>query len=430
MARALKALVVERPMGAPADHGRGRHGDLLEGLTDLQTRHDPRRIRNQVLGQIAHLGPGIGDDLLALAVIELLGDLQRLGRRPAEPGRAEFLQRGEIMELGRALLLVLDPHAQRTRETLRRLDHQIGLFALQNPLLRRMPHLEGAPRDLCGRDDLKIGHGDEVTDFQLAFANDRQRRRLDPSNADDAARALAQDDGCGAREREVVDLIRLAPRDGGCVKLGIVRVWPGAPEGLADGLGVLRGEENAPDLPPVPVVFEYLLADQLPLPVAIGGEPDGFGGPKRLPDRPELGRLVSAVGWLGGVEPFGTQQNGRPALPFRHGVLGLFQIQQVAFGWQNIAISGPHCGPHILGLTGFLRDDDLVSHDRPRSINCMTHAILEHNRNTSARQVEVGRRDPSKSPQPGRQLDRRDRERRCRPCAPPPPDLRPFIAFL
>ena len=365
MAGALQALVTEGSMGAFADHQRRRHGDLLERLAHLKACDDLCRIRDQIFRQIAHLGAGIGDDLLALAVIERLGDLQRLGRRPAKPGGAELLQRGEVVKLGRSLFLVLDADAQRAPEPLGRLGDQIRVLAFEDPLLRGMAHLEGAGLHVRGGDHLEIGHGREVADLQLAFAHNRQGGGLDPSHPDDPARALAQDDRRRAGQGEVVDLVRLAPGDGGCVELRIFGVWPGPPEGVADGLGILRGEEDPPNLTPILVMIEDLLADQLALPVAVGGEPHDFGGSQRLADRLELGGLVPAIGWLGGVEALGTQQNGRPALPFGHGVLGLFKIQQVPLGGKNVAISGPYGGPYVLGLTGFLGDDDLISHLGP-----------------------------------------------------------------
>ena len=94
MARALESLVVKMTIGAAADDRRVRDGDRLEGLSHLKCGHDPRYIRDQGLRQEANLGAGVGDDLLSLAIIELLGHLQRLCRGPTEARRAELLQRG------------------------------------------------------------------------------------------------------------------------------------------------------------------------------------------------------------------------------------------------------------------------------------------------------------------------------------------------
>ena len=51
-----------------ADHRRLRHRDGGD---------DPRHVRYQAFWQVAHLRAGVGDDLLALAVVEFLGDLKR-----------------------------------------------------------------------------------------------------------------------------------------------------------------------------------------------------------------------------------------------------------------------------------------------------------------------------------------------------------------
>ena len=84
MARTLQTLVVESATRAPADDWWIGHGDCAERLPHLQSGHDLRYVRYQALWQVAHLGARIGDDLLALAVIELLRHLERLARRPAE----------------------------------------------------------------------------------------------------------------------------------------------------------------------------------------------------------------------------------------------------------------------------------------------------------------------------------------------------------
>src|SRR5215469_6740340 len=63
-------------------------------LNDFPTRSptDPRHVLYQALRQVADLCAGIGDDLLALAVIELLSYPERLGSWPAEAQAAEVLQ--------------------------------------------------------------------------------------------------------------------------------------------------------------------------------------------------------------------------------------------------------------------------------------------------------------------------------------------------
>src|SRR3954466_7809587 len=75
MARAPQPLVVETAARASSDHRRIGHGDGAERLPPLQPDHDLRHVRYQALRQVAHLCARVGDDLLALAVIELLRHL-------------------------------------------------------------------------------------------------------------------------------------------------------------------------------------------------------------------------------------------------------------------------------------------------------------------------------------------------------------------
>ena len=267
------------------------------------------------------------------------------------------------MQLGRALLLVLDAHAQRALETFSCLDDDIGILALEDSVLRRVPHLEFACRDLGCGDDLKILDRHEVADFQLAFAHNRQRRRLHPANPDHAARSLSEDNRRGAGKGEIVNLVGLPARDGGGVEAGIFRVWFSAPEGVPDRLRILRGKQHPHDLAAVFVMLEYFLTDELSLPVAVGGEPNSLCCTQCLTDRLELGSLVAAIGRARGVEPLGAKQDRRPALPFRNRVLWFLQIKQVAFGWKDIPIARPHGGADVFRLTGFLGDDDLISHN-------------------------------------------------------------------
>ena len=37
----------------------------------------------------------------------------------------------------------------------------------------------------------------------------------------------------------------------------------------------------------------------------------------------------------------------------------------MALSWKNIAVARTNCGADVLGLAGFLRDDDLICHDGP-----------------------------------------------------------------
>src|SRR5262245_61940775 len=200
MARGFKALVVERAARALADHRRIGHGNCAERSAHPQSGHDLRYVRYQALWQVAHLGARVGDDLLALAVIEFLRHRERLAGRPAEARSAQFLQRRQIVQLGRSLPLVLDTYAKRALETLSGVDDALGNLTLEDSLLRRMPHLELAAGNFRNGDNVNVGDWHEVPDLQLALADDRQSRRLHAANTDDPPRALTQDDGCSAGE--------------------------------------------------------------------------------------------------------------------------------------------------------------------------------------------------------------------------------------
>jgi hypothetical protein len=141
------------------------HRDCVERFTHTQSGHDPRHVLYQVLRQVADLGARIGDDLLALAVIQFLRHLKRLGGRPAEARAAEFLQRRQIVQFGRSLPLILDAHPKRALETPSRIDYVLGNFAPDNSLLRRVPHLELTARHVGSGDNFKIG---QRTKFRIS----------------------------------------------------------------------------------------------------------------------------------------------------------------------------------------------------------------------------------------------------------------------
>src|SRR5271170_1668372 len=104
------------------------------------------------------------------------------------------------MQLGRPLPLILDAHGKRTLEVSSRIDYVLSNLAPDNPILRRVPHLELAARNLRGGDNFKIGEWHEVADFQLALAHDGQGRRLHATDPYNSPRALPKNDGCGAGE--------------------------------------------------------------------------------------------------------------------------------------------------------------------------------------------------------------------------------------
>ena len=146
------------------------------------------------------------------------------------------------MELWRTLPLIFDTYAERALEALSRLDDLLGNFPPDNSLLRRVPHLElSAGYVRCG-DNFKIRLRHEIPDFELALAHDRQSWRLDPANSDHATRTSTKNDGRCSRQRQVVDLIGLLARDGGCVKRSIFGVRLRPAECVADRLRILRGK--------------------------------------------------------------------------------------------------------------------------------------------------------------------------------------------
>jgi hypothetical protein len=267
------------------------------------------------------------------------------------------------MQLGWPLPLLLDADSKHTLEVPGRIDNGLGNLTPNNPVPRRVPHLELASRNLRGRHNLKIGERHEVANFQLAPAHNSQSRRLHAADADDPPRALVQDDGRGAGEGQIVDLVGLSARNSGGVKVGIFGIWLCPTEGVADGLRVLRGEQHPHDLATVLIMLENFLTDELTLAVAIRGEPNPLGGAQCLANRSELGGFVATLCRASAIKPFGPQQDRRPALPSRHNVLRLQQIEQMALGRKDFSVAGTYGGADVLGLAGLLRDDDLVSHN-------------------------------------------------------------------
>jgi hypothetical protein len=213
------------------------------------------------------------------------------------------------VQLGRPLPLLLDAHAKRAHKAPGRIDDVLGNLAPDNPLLGRVPHPELTARHVGGGDNLKIGQRHKVADFQLALAHDRQCWRLHPANPDHPPGPSAQNDRCGPGQRQVVDLVGLAARDGGGVKVGIFRVWLRPGECVANRLRILRGEQHPHYLAAVPVMLEDLLADELTLAIAVGSQPNPFGRAQRLSNDFELGRFVAALGRPGAVKTFGPQQD-------------------------------------------------------------------------------------------------------------------------
>src|SRR5271169_957994 len=109
-------------------------------------------------------------------------------------------------------------------------------------------------------------------------------------------------------------------------------------------------------------MLENFLADELTLAVAIGREPNPFGGAQCLANGFELGGFVAAVCRASAVKPFGPQQDRRPALPGRHDIFRLEQVQQMTLGRKDFSVTRTDSGADVFRLAGFLRDDDLIGH--------------------------------------------------------------------
>jgi hypothetical protein len=108
-------------------------------------------------------------------VIEFLRHLERLAGRPAEARAAEFLQRRQIMKLGWPLPFILDADSKRTLEVTSRIGNGLGNLAPNNPVLRRVPHLELASRNLRGRHNFEICERHEVANFANGRTSSDQR---------------------------------------------------------------------------------------------------------------------------------------------------------------------------------------------------------------------------------------------------------------
>src|SRR5450759_1189117 len=100
-------------------------------------------------------------------------------------------------------------------------------------------------------------------------------------------------------------------------------------------------------------MLENFLTDELTLTVAIGGQPNPLGGAQCLANGFELGGFVSALGRASAVKAFGPQKYRRPALPGRHNILRLEQVEQMAFGRENVSVTRTNGGADVFRLAGF-----------------------------------------------------------------------------
>jgi hypothetical protein len=213
------------------------------------------------------------------------------------------------MQPRRPLSLVLDPHHERSLKTLSSGGNRLGLTAFDDALFRRVPHPELSAVDLGRGDHLEIGLRDEVADLQFSLAHDGQGRGLDPSHANNAARATTQGDGRRAGERQIVDLVGLSSGDSSGIEATVLGVGPGSGKRIADGLRILGRKYHPHHHAAVVIVFQDLLPDELTLAITVGGEPHTLRVSQRGTNRLELGGLVAPGRRLGAVEVLRTQKD-------------------------------------------------------------------------------------------------------------------------
>ena len=244
---AFERLVAEVPGLAAADHG-PVDLQVCEAAQPGHGGDDGRHVGDLVLGQMAGLGSGVGDELLALAIVELLRDRKGLVGGPAPALAAGLLQRRQVEQARRRLPAMLDRHGEWAGVLGGGLGDGFGHGAIPDAGLGRrgMAHEEGAILDLGRGHDLEIVLDAEVADLDLAQADDGQRGRLHPADADDALDAAGkQRPRRRAGQRQVEDLVGLLPRDGGLVERAQLAVGFELVEGLSQRLGVLSGEQGA-----------------------------------------------------------------------------------------------------------------------------------------------------------------------------------------
>src|SRR5262245_15892708 len=234
MRHALQRLVAEVTRLAAPDHWIDLQ--VGEAAQTGQRSDNRRRIGDLVLGQVAGLRARIGNELLALAVVELLRDRKGLVGGPTPALAAGLLQRRQVEQARRPLSTMLDRHAERPGVVGRGFSDQLRPSAILNTLLwrRGMPHREAAVGDLGGGNNLEIVLDAEVADFQLAHTNNGEGRRLHAAYPNDAFCAVSnQHLSCSAGQREIEDLIGLLARHGGLVERAELAVWFEGRERLA-----------------------------------------------------------------------------------------------------------------------------------------------------------------------------------------------------
>jgi hypothetical protein len=108
----LSALSQKMPGLAAADYGPGDH-KVRKAAQPSHGLDNGRHVVDLALGEMAGLGPGIGDDFLALTIVEFLRDRKGLICGPTPALAAGLLQRRQIKQTRWGLPAMLDGYGQR-----------------------------------------------------------------------------------------------------------------------------------------------------------------------------------------------------------------------------------------------------------------------------------------------------------------------------
>ena len=155
-----------------------------------------------------------------------------LGEVIEERGRhtADFFRHGG--DFGPA---ASNPFHNRPRQlTIRR---QAGLFGVLGEVGAAIAGFRWARGAVEFGDDLEIGLGHEVANRQLAFDQERQRRRLHPADGESIAPLLAEGQGTRPAEVEANQPIGLRPTARGRGQAVEILTGPQAGKGAFDGIG-------------------------------------------------------------------------------------------------------------------------------------------------------------------------------------------------
>ena len=158
----------------------------LRVLADrLQRGGDGLQLRDEVAGEVAGARARIRDRLLAL--VERLRGLQRAARGEAEAAVGVALERGQVVEERRALVLLLPlDRGDGAVLALHLLGDRGRLLAVPHARLVLVEPEPGVAR-VEARVDEPVRLRDEGLDLALALHDQRERRRLNPAERDDAA---------------------------------------------------------------------------------------------------------------------------------------------------------------------------------------------------------------------------------------------------